>query len=248
MAPVEFEKDLQNKMRSRVVEPKADSWDRIEARLDAEAPRSKKTFLKWKLLAAASVVFFLGFFLMRESDLEVPKGAGVVENPGGTLPEAQDISDKTTDFTIPESDSPTSDIAAGQRDENPVSPKASKVPMQVKKERQPLRQAVLADRSLDIPPPELRDEMRISTADLATAAESENSNDKIADSEVDALLSRALEVVEKRGAASDTTALNPARLLNEVESELDETFREQILKKLKTGYNKVRTAVADRSK
>jgi hypothetical protein len=60
-------------------------------------------------------------------------------------------------------------------------------------------------------------------------------------------LYQALQGVKNRSNTNDTTALNPAVLLGEVESELDETFREQILKKLKMGFNKVRTGVAHRS-
>ena len=64
---------------------------------------------------------------------------------------------------------------------------------------------------------------------------------------MDALLTQAMQVADNKGIPTDTVTVNPARLLGEVESELDESFREKVLKKLKTGYNKVRTAVADRS-
>ena len=74
-----------------------------------------------------------------------------------------------------------------------------------------------------------------------------NPEDGRDDAEVDALLAEALQGVENKGVPKDTTSLNPAALLGEVESELDQTFREQILKKLKTGFSKVRTGVADRS-
>ena len=36
-------------------------------------------------------------------------------------------------------------------------------------------------------------------------------------------------------------------LLNEVEVELDQSFRDQIFDRLKTGFMKVRTALADRN-
>ena len=36
-------------------------------------------------------------------------------------------------------------------------------------------------------------------------------------------------------------------LLAEAETEMDQTFREQLFIKLKNGFNKVRTAVADRN-
>jgi len=36
-------------------------------------------------------------------------------------------------------------------------------------------------------------------------------------------------------------------LLTEVEGELDQSFRDQIFEKLKSGFLKVRTAVADRN-
>ena len=82
------------------------------------------------------------------------------------------------------------------------------------------------------------------TRDLASGGDMAG---EIEDAEVDALLIRALEALEGRNPTRDTTAVNPGTLLDEAESELDQTFREQILKKLKMGFGKVRTGVADRS-
>jgi len=42
MAPVEFEKELKKRLRSRETRPSEEAWDRIADRLDAEDPGRRK--------------------------------------------------------------------------------------------------------------------------------------------------------------------------------------------------------------
>lgn len=246
MAPVEFEKELQKRMRSREIEPRTDSWDRIEARLEAEVPTRKRSPLKWKILAAASVVFLLGYFLLPESSMEIPEGNGVVESPEADLPETPESYEKATDFIIKSSDTQLGVTSTEKEDKKSVSSKSPVVQLNLRDKDESLSRADLTNQSHDVVSPDIQKEFRISDPGVIAAVAAENEVEGTDDSEVDALLSEALLAVEGHSAAQDTITLNPSMLLGEVESELDLTFREQILKKLKTGYNKVRTAVADR--
>ncbi|MGB5652761.1 MAG: hypothetical protein WBM56_02910 [Robiginitalea sp.] len=250
MAPVDFEKELQDRLRSREVQPREDSWERIEARLEAEIPTRKPGSRKWKFLVAASVVFLLGYFLLQESALEVPATDAVVESPDADVPEILNELEKRPDFKVPESHTPARVAPTGPAEvteankevsESPVTPMSGIVKLD------PVNQADLADHSLNVLYADVQEALKPADRALIAASHDEENNEDSADAEVDALLSQALRVAENKSVATDTVILNPARLLGEVESELDQSFRDQILKKLKTGYNKVRTAVADRS-
>ena len=253
MAPVDFEKELQDRLRSREVQPREDSWDRIEARLEAEIPARKPGSRKWKFLAAASVVFLLGYFLLQESAVDVPATDAVVVNPELVkCPEAKDVPELTRDSGVTPSESQEPFILTDAEAQNSMDRKTRSAitvtsrDMAVTGEKtETLPQPDLSDRTLAGLSPEIQDDLRI--PDGQWVAMEPNREDSLDNAEVEALLTEALQVVENKGVPQDTTSLNPAALLGEVESELDQSFREQILKKLKTGFSKVRTAVADRS-
>jgi hypothetical protein len=244
MAPVDFEKELQDRLRSREVQPRTDSWHRIEARLEAETPARKAGTGRWKYFVAASVVFLLGYFFLQESAVDVPGGV-VVESPEPIAPEIRSIPEPLRDSGIPASDSQEAVVVTEKFE--PVSQDGKTRNDQAVREveNRNLVRPDLADRSLAVLTPEVQDDLEISVG--PGVAVDTNRAEGLEDAEVDALLSEALQVVENKGIPRDTTSLNPSALLGEVESELDQTFREQILKKLKTGFSKVRTAVADRS-
>lgn len=252
MAPVNFEKELQDKLRSREVQPRTDSWDRIEARLEAETPARKQGSGKWKYLVAASVVFLLGFFLLQESAVDVPVSETVVESPEPATPEKEDIHQLKREAGVSQSDSQKPQVLTDTEAQSPMD-RNTRSDMAVistdiavtGEKSESLPQPDLSDRGLAGLTPGIQEALEI--PDTEWVASDTNPEDSIDDAEVDALLLEALEVVESRSVPKDTTSLNPSTLLGEVESELDQSFREQILKKLKTGFSKVRTAVADRS-
>jgi len=75
----------------------------------------------------------------------------------------------------------------------------------------------------------------------------ENGNLSISNAEVDSLLRKAQNELVTDKIFNREGQVDAMALLNEVEGELDKSFREQIFESLKTGFLKVRTAVADRN-
>ncbi|MBT8311926.1 MAG: hypothetical protein HKP23_03715, partial [Flavobacteriaceae bacterium] len=75
----------------------------------------------------------------------------------------------------------------------------------------------------------------------------ELNNEALTEAEVDSLLRKAQnELLKERLFKTDNT-VDAVALLNEVETELDQSSRDQIFDRLKTGFMKVRTALADRN-
>ncbi|UWX54196.1 hypothetical protein NYZ99_14555 [Maribacter litopenaei] len=72
-------------------------------------------------------------------------------------------------------------------------------------------------------------------------------NGKVSDAEVDSLLLNAQKEILREKLFNMDKSVNAMALLSEVEEELDQSFRDQIFETLKTGFLKVRTAVADRN-
>jgi hypothetical protein len=70
---------------------------------------------------------------------------------------------------------------------------------------------------------------------------------QVTDAELDSLLRNAQEAIVREQLFNTDKTVNAIALLTEVEDELDQSFRTQIFQSLKTGFLKVRTAVADRN-
>ena len=75
----------------------------------------------------------------------------------------------------------------------------------------------------------------------------EDAKQDVTDAEVDSLLRAAQRQILTDKLFADGGSVDAMSLLAEVEDELDESFRDQIFDALKSGYLKLRTAVADRN-
>ncbi|MEO0336704.1 MAG: hypothetical protein AAF202_09925, partial [Pseudomonadota bacterium] len=82
---------------------------------------------------------------------------------------------------------------------------------------------------------------------LTEVALLEARNVEITDAEVDSLLYAAQRELLTNKIFQENESVDAAALLADVEDELDRTFRGHLFEKLKEGYFKVRTAVADRN-
>ena len=82
---------------------------------------------------------------------------------------------------------------------------------------------------------------------IAKVSSMEADNALVSDAEVDSLLRIAQQEILTDKIWQQDGKVDAMALLNEVEGELDKTFRDQLFEKLKDGFFKVRTAVADRN-
>ncbi|MBW1294301.1 hypothetical protein [Aquimarina litoralis] len=80
---------------------------------------------------------------------------------------------------------------------------------------------------------------------VAQVQQLEQNNRKVTDEEIDALLKNAqLEITTQQILQSNK--VNASALLLDVESELDESFKDRVFEALKTGFEKLKTTVAER--
>ncbi|AXT58071.1 hypothetical protein D1815_20765 [Aquimarina sp. AD1] len=80
---------------------------------------------------------------------------------------------------------------------------------------------------------------------VAQIKELEKNNKKVTDQEIEALLRKAqLEITTQQILKSNT--VSASALLLDVESELDESFKNRVFEALKTGFEKLKTTVAER--
>ncbi|ULC59228.1 hypothetical protein MBM09_15140 [Flaviramulus sp. BrNp1-15] len=256
MAPLKYEEQLKNKLEKRTLQPSENAWEKLSNRLDEESgKKNNKSF--WWLGIAASVVgiLFVATQLWNtNSSTEVtPK---VVTTPE-TIQEEETIKivlDNVNKNHI------TDKEEVKKIDKNDIVKTQN-----IKKvlPNKPLNENQIVssntDENLNIITPEEKttdlpqnntltfEEQKIQDV-VAQVKELKNTNNEVTDADIDALLLEAQKEIKLNRLYNETTGIVDANaLLQDVEEELDLSFRSKVFEAIKSSYNSVKTAVANRN-
>ena len=245
MEPDKFEKHIKNELSEREISPSANAWDKISKQLPTtEEPKSKSFF--WYSVAAVFIgILIISSLYFNTSDESIESGIQIVETPNEpvVLPKIEDVvvKQKAVEEKIAISDKP------GIKE-------AKKPKVQVKTDlnynSQIASTGSVSDEVIKANAVPIKTEQLINAKIAEIVAQvdlMEYSNLPISNAEVDSLLRKAQNEVLADKIFNKEGKVDAMALLNEVEGELDKSFREQIFESLKTGFLKVRTAVADRN-
>lgn len=255
MAPDKFEKYIKEKLRQREIAPSDEAWNKIEGQLPEAEEKRKRPFI-WYAVAASFVgILIIGLYVTRspEPESDLPGQIVVTEENTPDSKKDTELKEVQQGNQIPETKQ--LEILA----ESPVQDKNNKVENDIPEAISPSPEQELAVAETPEPieentiaPGEFqnREDLIIEAKITEVVAEVrllEMDSEALTEAEVDSLLRRAQgEILKEKIFNSDRT-VDAMALLNEVEDELDQSFRDQIFDKLKAGFNKVRTAVADRN-
>jgi hypothetical protein len=250
MAPIDFEKELQERLRSREVKPSPQAWERISARLEEEGPAPSGKPWGWVGLAAASVVILLGFLVLWEPAGESPAMDSVVESPEAQVPGEQQVQ-QAQDLIADPSTKAADAIVSGEP-EAPADRKGSESRTQGVVKNQNSNDVATAIASVEVKQDEaFPGEASVDKAETTVVLEGAPKAlpvEQGLDDEIDALLQQAQESIALQQEKDTLSAVDAMTLLDRAEDELDQTFREKIMTKIKSGVTKLRTAVAERRK
>ncbi len=238
-----FEKYIAKKLKEREISPSADAWDRIAEKLETSPVPKKKRYF-WYGIAASFVGLLLIsiFFLKKDDTLENSK-IKIVNTPNGNIQlenkEKEAIIDKEGSLTLEGKKDPIVkrlDLAKPDLDKN--FGVDTNIAQQARE--------VLEDKDLDSKQEAIMDEK---IAEVLARVNLLETGDKssLSDIEVDSLLRNAQRELLADRIFVGKGSVDATALLNEVEEELDQTFRSQIFETLKNGFLRARTAVADRN-
>ncbi|MDG1570882.1 hypothetical protein OZ410_01030 [Robiginitalea sp. M366] len=261
MAPVEFEKNLREKLRARKITPSPGSWERIATQLGQEPVRGRRSLRPWYYGVAAAIALFFGWrALLDRTDPEPVFPTRVVSRPEVTQP-VPNTSPALQPEELRETD-PAVVGAEAQQGNDPALEQAS--PDQVDLASvTPVRPAQSQPNAgLDTARITDLQETRVGIAvdsgleqRLALALDSvvlrvavlEASGTAVSDATIDSLLHEAQAAMARERLTDLKAPLDANALLSQVESELDRSFREELFNTLKARFNKVRVAMAQRN-
>lgn len=267
MAPFKIEDNFREKMQERELQPSDGAWAKLEARLGEE----KKSGLHrntWYAIAAGFIgILILASVFFNENSLT---SDGEIVREDTPLEKLNTENDGEFKEIIPVPDNSEEDLVVEEVALEEIDIKES-IPVQekeiakqeVKEQTQTKKaQKIIAMTSVEVksdPREEvkLNKDLNLNNEDFIESkvnevvAEVENivkRNSKVTPEDVDALLIEAQrEISNQRILNSNTKKVNAAALLEDVELELERSFRDKVFDALGDGYSKIRTAVAERN-
>lgn len=241
MEPVKFEDNIKGVLAKREIKPSKDSWQKLEKRLEQQEEKSR-TLLWWMGIAAAFAgVFFLG------TTFDTPdfEGTPMVLEQDVDEPVQKDSTDLNSGIVPEKVEKPERKRAGAVTNKKVRVLKKSIIKPDVIEKMKAKTRVADIEPGLQTPK---KQAPQNSQSVLAVAEVSPlQKNTAVTDAEIEALLIEAQKWIEEDSSARDAYTVNPAELLDNVEDELDETFRQKVLEVLKEGFSKAKTAVANRN-
>lgn len=256
MAPVKFEEHIKNKLEQRAIKPSETAWNTLAEKLDAQdKKKSNTTYLWFGVAASIVIVIMVSNSIFNKSMLpDENKAIQVVTSEDKNQQNKEEIIDNNPiveDVIVAEIEEPTV-IEAKKTEQSNIShqQKVAEVKTTTNQNTKDLEYNRIAFNTDYKTKNEIKESERITSenAFVQVDIKSKTDSSENLDSEIEALLSKAQKDVSTKTAISkEKSKINPEGLLEEVEFDLDQSFRDKVFQKLKTSYKKVSTAVAHRN-
>ncbi len=249
MAPVNFDNEIKKTLEERTLKPSAEAWSKLESQLD-EQPSNSNISRTWWLAVAASLIAIAWFWFNNESSTNATEKQQVEIN------EPADVSDPITEEAkILNEEITKAESNAVVNEEVEQKPAMNKVKKSETKAQLIQNEEVVAEVTVD---PNLEaasdavqeksiEQQRIDA--IVTQMKAIDSTDHWSiDNEVDALLAEAQRNIKLEKLYNEAlNSIDSNALLEEIEDDLNQSFRAKVFEALKSSYKTVKTAVAERN-
>jgi hypothetical protein len=273
MAPIKFEENIREKLQERELQPNKDSWNELSKKLGHETA-SKSNRRLWMAVAAGFmglllVVSYVLTTVDEEQPIQLVDENNVIPSDVKEISESPRLEDNTLNNTpIIASENIKNDLDEPVKvPENKMIPNKD-VTVTAAKEDQPQKKATAeliplinkeAIAEVITDPKEMPNDKSTPTKEdvfvnnkvdavVAEVRQMKELNNTVTAAEIDDLLSKAQrDIATNRILASSNKKIDPSALLQDIESEMERSFRDKVFEALGDGYNKVRTAVVERN-
>lgn len=253
MAPIKFEDNIKDKLEKRTIQPSADAWSTLANRLDTHN-KKKKTTLYWWFGIAASVVgiVFITTLYVNHSEVETitPTIVNTQENnieKVDNQPVKNNIKKDQVAFEENKAiKEPLNETKSSSKNTLPTQDAVAQ--SQQALEQKSMMTSVVEENLNEVKHKELNFEDQKVKDAVAQIKELKKNQEVVSDSEIENLLKKAeKEIISNRIYKETTKTVDANSLLQDVEIDLQQSFRDKVFKALQSGYESVRTTVAERN-
>lgn len=252
MAHDKFEKHIREKINEREIAPSEEAWNRIAELIPVEERKRSRPLLRYSLAASFAGLLIISLYLFQSREEAVTPPVQVVETE-------QQLKEEPQPGELPQEEIP-------EAKEEQIAVQQSAGQQKAKlREVVPETGLSMAVAASEEPPVKQNNTPKVEEASFAGVDEQEQilqskitevvaevrlleaASETLTEAEVDSLLRKAQSEILNERIFTAANTVDALALLNEVEEELDQSFRDQLFERLKAGFMKVRTAVADRN-
>lgn len=264
MAPIKFEEQLKDKLEQRTIKPNSDAWNRLSERLDEEGDKQNNKGFWWLGIAATIVGVLLALTFVFKTNTEIIEPT-IVDTKNETIIDKNPLQKqelvKNNEAVAVEQKEKASEVKQQVKNDQ-----LTKTPLKsVIKENQKLLIPNTIDEAVaNVNSKEESEETNKDITDnklevldfeaqkvkdvVAQIQNLQKANKGVSAEDIDALLEAAQkEITMKKLYDEATKTVDAEALLRSVEDDLEQSFRDKVFMAIKSGYETVKTAVAERN-
>jgi hypothetical protein len=251
MARIKFEEDLKGTLDKRSINPSEQAWETLSSRLDTEEQKEVKTGFWWLAIAASVIGLLLVGYPFVKNDIINPQSPTIVidnkNNPNK-------IEDKITTPSKIKEEQPKKLLV-----NNAIEKAEDKTTNSLKGDNQRNLANTFSKQNKEVLASITINEVSVNENSLLIS-EGKEADDHILvlntkqehikkkDNTIDSLLSNARREIAMSTLNKNTNVpIDHNALLQDVEDDLEETFRDKLLKTVRKGYSSIREELADRN-
>lgn len=251
MAPNKFDENIKDRLENRTIEVSSEAWNKLKKRLDRSKKEHKKRPIFWIGLAAsiAGILFVVSQFF-NDSGIEQSEPTLVV-NP--EVINKQEINP----IVVQDIENKKDSTSKEQSIQNVELNAAVELVKKEKKQKELKSEIALNNRNLitadTIKSLQLNKEIvsfenQKIQDDVAQIQTLKDNNTVITNEDLELLLHKAQADITTEKLFNERTGIVDAgALLQDIEADLDQSFRDKVFKALKENFNFITTAVANRN-
>ncbi|WP_308990692.1 hypothetical protein QLS71_004340 [Mariniflexile litorale] len=242
-----FDNSIKNKLEGRSLQPSNDAWTKLSERLEKGDNKQSKKAVWWVGIAASIVgVLFVAFQFFNTEEVKpvIVSTPTVIDQKENTQVAVEEV-DKLKNVLreekpIEETEKqPLKDNPTIQANNNSVV--VTKVLVVPKEKSSIVTPTIVLQEKLTFEERKIQDV-------VATVQGLKDKNLEVTDAVIDDLLQKAQKEIRLNKMYNTNTGIVDANiLLQEVEADLDQSFRSKVFEAIQASYNSVKTAVAQRN-
>ncbi|WP_121667067.1 hypothetical protein [Mesonia aquimarina] len=245
----EFDENISDKLRKRTITPSSESWSKLADKLEQKDKKSNRKFW-WLGVAASFLAGILLSSLLFKTEEIIPEKNDVVIEENLVLPEQKN---KEEIKLIPlEVDHDLVNVTTSPKELKSIK----KIPAKTKQEENRPKNVVasaeidkLATEEKINPEKEhqlfIAQEIDKKAQEVVDRVKELSEVREVTDEEIDQLIRNAqLEIRTRKIFDEQKNKVNAQALLQDVEAELDQSFRERIFVAIENGFTQVKSAVS----
>ncbi|OEK08006.1 hypothetical protein A8C32_16245 [Flavivirga aquatica] len=248
MEPINFEENIKKEFEKRSLQPSNDAWDKLSKQLDVQEAKTKTNNKRFLWLGIAASIIGVLFVMHQFNKTEVVEEIQEIV----IIPKVVNKNDVSEEKL-------TKELLEGVKSKV-KSTKSIKYSIQLKKGDINKEEVVLSNKkviheqergvleSVKISQKDLTfEEQKVQDVVAQIKALKESKGD-ITEANIELLLKQAQkEIALKRLIKDRTRTVDANLLLQDVETEIDQSFRSKVFETLKSSFNSVKTTVAQRN-